>query len=96
MASEKKRYRNKNREPEPPISFSHLRTHLPALGQKRLADILWFRAENDVVLWKILTVATSILAAENRIEFAKTAVDFATHFPDYGDPAEIRRTNLIK
>lgn len=83
MPSEKSRYRNRHLAPAPPIDFHDLKHHLVALGAERLAGIAWSRAQSDEVLSKTLMVAATIRLPDLNWDKAKSAIDYAFHFPDY-------------
>ena len=83
MPSEKSRYLERNRGPEAPVEFMELKKHLSLFGTDRMAEILWIRAQYDDVLAKSLMGCAGILLSNGDWEKAKTAIDYALHFPDY-------------
>ncbi len=81
MPSERSRYLK--RSPNAPLHWNELKEHLLRLGENRLADIILDRSHGDSVLAKVVMVAAGIHSANGNWEKAKTAIDYALHFPDY-------------
>lgn len=83
MPSERSLYIERNRRPAIPLEMDEFRNLLPSLGVKRLAEIIWTRAQEDDVLSKALMASICLRAANGDWEKAKSAIDYALHFPDY-------------
>ncbi len=82
MPSEKMRYL-KNCGPRSPLNFKELKKHLPALGAKRLAEIIWLRAQYDSALGQAIMGSIAIQLANGDWEATKAAIDYALHLPDH-------------
>lgn len=82
MPSEKLRYLERDRGPQPPFPFTELRERMLLLDSEHLAEILHCRAQRDKLLQKILFISIA-LANGDDIEVARAAVDYALHFSDY-------------
>jgi len=83
MPSEKSRYLKRNLSPSPPIDFHELRNHLATLGVDRLAKIAWACAQSDETMNKTLMMAATVRLPDLNWDKAKSAIDYALHFPDY-------------
>jgi hypothetical protein len=83
MSSEKSRYLKRNRGPTCPLDEDDLMEHLPSLGPKRLAELLWVRAQNDKTLMKALMASVGIRLAGDNWDKAKSAIEYGLHFPDF-------------
>jgi hypothetical protein len=77
------RYLNRNRGPNSPLEFKELKSLLAELSRTRIADLLWFRAQNDDVLRKTLMVAVALRTASGNYDKAKSAISYALHFPEH-------------
>ena len=83
MPSEKLRYILNRSAPKSPIDLKELREHLSSFDSVHLIDILWVRAQRDVLLSKILMVSVVLHSSSVDTERAKAAIDYALYFPEY-------------
>jgi len=83
MPSEKSRYLKRNYGPTCPLDDDDLTAHLPSLGAKRLAELLWVQAKNDKTLMKALMASVGIRLAGDDWDKAKNAIDYGLHFQDF-------------
>ena len=73
MASEKSRYLDRNKKPEPPFSIREISSGAASLPQARLSEIVSLRADWDQILRQILCLSLAIRSRDFSI--AKAAID---------------------
>lgn len=83
MPSEKLRYLANRNSQKPPIDLRVLRKRLSSFNPEHLVDILSVRAQQDVLISKILVVSVALHSSTGDVEEAKAAIDYALYFPDY-------------
>lgn len=83
MPSEKLRYLVNRNDPKPPIDLQELRKNLSSFDSEHLMDILWVRAQEDVLLSKILIVSAVLHSSAGDTERAEAAIDYALYFPGH-------------
>jgi hypothetical protein len=81
MSSEKYRYLFKG--VSPPLTCSDLKSYLPNFGIKRLVEIIWLVSQNNDRLYRALMGSIGIEVANEDLEKAKHAIDYALDLPEY-------------